>query len=123
MTPRPAIRPANEIRPARAARTGWPGRPSRSTPRCPGPNRVLGGSNRATTSGRGSSGQTPWPGSTRGPAAAADAATADAATGDTVTGDKVTGDAVRGGGTAAGVGASATGSEEASEAASEGSGR
>src|SRR4051794_24419920 len=100
MTPRPAIRPANEIRPARAARTGWPGRPSRSTPRCPGPNRVLGGSNRATTSGLGLSGQTPWPGSTRGPTAAADAAT-----GDTVTGDTVTGDAVRGGGTAAGVGA------------------
>ncbi len=43
--PRPAGQRAGEAdRPGAAARTGWPTRPARSTPRWPAPHRVAGGS-------------------------------------------------------------------------------
>jgi hypothetical protein len=51
-TPRPASGPAYVTIPAPAARTGAPSYVARSTPRCPGPHRVRGGSNgRRTTTG------------------------------------------------------------------------
>src|SRR3954451_22141619 len=48
-TPRPATVPANTTRPAAAAVAFSPGRPARSTPRCPGSQGCGGGSNLLVT--------------------------------------------------------------------------
>src|SRR5690348_14297953 len=76
--PRPPTTPTCDTVPAPTASTGWPGRPARSTPRCPAPHLVAGRTKGRSTVGRGESGQahdhagrrrvgvTPAPG--RGPA-------------------------------------------------------
>src|SRR5690606_1355583 len=76
-TPRPATRPAKETRPAATARTGAPGAAARSTPRCPRPYAVAGGSQPRSTGGRVPTGQVratagTVPSSRTGPTAAAD---------------------------------------------------
>ena len=82
-TPRPASRPAKETWPGSAAWTGWPGEPSRSTPRWPAPHGSSGGSNASTTAGSGRSGHTPTgSGSPGAPSAGVGPSTADTQTQD-----------------------------------------